>query len=79
MGMFDIIRFTCPNCNKAIEEQSKAGKCLLYDYNQDAVPLQIAGDILNAELHCENCKETFVVVASDYFPPPDIKMELRKK
>lgn len=79
MGMFDRIIFTCPNCGKEIENQSKAGVCLLYDYNQDAVPLAIASDILNDDMYCENCKQTFVVVAKDYFPPPDIKMELRKK
>lgn len=79
MGMFDRIIFTCPNCKKDIEEQSKAGECLLYEYTQIAVPLSIASDILNNEVYCEGCKETFVVTAKDYFPPPDIEMQLSKK
>jgi hypothetical protein len=79
MGMFDSIIFKCPNCGQDIEDQSKAGECLLYQYDQSAVPLKIAGDILNDEMYCENCKETFVVGAADYFPPPDIKMKLLKK
>jgi hypothetical protein len=79
MGMFDRIIFQCPKCNQGIEEQSKAGECLLYDYTQDAVPMNIARNILNNDVYCENCKETFVIVAKDFFPPPDIEMELRKK
>ena len=79
MGMFDRIIFKCPKCNQDIEEQSKAGVCLLYNYTQEAVPLDIARDILNSDVYCENCKESFVVTAKDFFPPPDIAMELRKK
>lgn len=79
MGMFDRIWFTCPNCGKPIEEQSKAGECLLLDYNQTGVPLKIASAILNSEVHCDGCKETFVIVAKDYFPPLDIEMKLVKK
>lgn len=79
MGMFDRILFTCPNCQATIEEQSKAGDCLLIDYNQNAVPLQIAGDIVDSELYCESCKETFVITADNIPPPTTIQMKLVKK
>jgi uncharacterized protein YbaR (Trm112 family) len=79
MGMFDRIWFTCPNCRELIEEQSKAGDCLLRDYDQKAVPLPIAGAIVDSELYCNSCKETFVIKAANIPPPTTIEMTLVKK
>lgn len=79
MGMFDSIMFTCPKCKEQIEEQSKAGECLLRVYEESAVPLDIAGDIVNSELYCDNCKESFVITADNIPPPVTIQMKLVKK
>jgi hypothetical protein len=79
MGMFDRIIFKCPKCNYEIEEQSKAGDCLLRDYSQDAVPLAVAGNIIDGEVYCENCKEHFVIAADNIPPPATIQMRLTKK
>lgn len=65
MGMFDTVIFRCPKCNGAtIFEQSKAGECLLIDYNSNEVPTEIALDILGNKVWCEKCNETFEIVSA---------------
>lgn len=77
MGMFDSVYFKCPNCGKDIEEQSKAGECLLISYHQTEVPLEIANSILGDDLHCYGCDKSFKIVTDDDIPPPvTIKMKL---
>ena len=65
--MFDTVFFKCPNCSSEIEYQSHAGKELLENYNQDEVPLAIAGELLNSEnpIVCLECKAEFNVVTED--------------
>jgi hypothetical protein len=70
MGMFDKIIFTCPNCQNPIEEQSKAGKCSLYEFSADAVPMAIAGDILHNAVRCDNCKEEYIIGAAESIDIP---------
>lgn len=55
MGMFDRVWIGCPKCGNSIEFQSKAGDCTLADYNLDAVPTKIAGDIIGDEELCPKC------------------------
>lgn len=76
MGMFDRIIFTCPNCKHAIEEQSKAGKCSLYEFSANAVPMAIAGDILHNAVRCDNCNEEYIIGTA---VSADIPMILIKK
>lgn len=75
MGMFDTVRFKCPNCKKReIEVQSKAGDCLLADYCQEKVPQDIAKDIEGEESYCQICHTTWRVI--DCTPSPTTVMGL---
>ena len=44
MGMYDEIKFKCPNCGKEIYAQSKTGNCLLEVYPHYALPEDVAFD-----------------------------------
>jgi len=56
MGMFDTVRLTCPNCDKVLEIQTKAGECLGYSYSESSVPLVIVYSLDGKYVHCENCQ-----------------------
>ncbi len=61
MGMFDTVIFRCPKCGGQIEEQSKAGECLLKDYNQKEVPVIIAISIEGNMVYCNDCDKSFII------------------
>lgn len=67
MGMFDTVVFTCPRCDSVLEEQSKAGECVLSRHNNDQVPPEIAKDIEGTDVYCDEdgggCGSTFKIVA----------------
>lgn len=74
MGMFDSVTFNCPRCRKAVEVQSKAGKCELAEHTSDAVPLAIAANIAGSHVWCEPCNERWTVVSIN--APPTVVMRL---
>jgi hypothetical protein len=49
--MFDRVMGRCPECDRPVEFQSKAGPCILADYGVDAVPLAIAADLAAGHGH----------------------------
>ena len=62
MGMFDRLFIRCKACGEKIEFQSKAGKCMLEEYNICDVPANIAGDLDGEAQTCLNCgKENTIV------------------
>ncbi len=61
MGMFDSIHFECPGCFQILSTQSKAGDCMLTDYPQDVVPVDIAGDIVGSFVYCDQCLKSFEI------------------
>lgn len=66
MGMFDTIRFDCPFCGGIIEEQSKAGDCLLLTHiSEDGVPPEIARSLDGETVHCFRCKGKFKVKSDE--------------
>jgi transcription elongation factor Elf1 len=67
MGMYDTILFNCPACNAEIQEQSKAGKCIMKTYSADSIPLNIAMDIDGNDLLCHECGKHFKIS----LPPPN--------
>lgn len=73
MGMFDTVHFTCPKCGGKIERQSKAGECRLNDYQDYAVPLSIAGALIDSLIGCPKCKNDFLIKTNDNL---DIKLYL---
>lgn len=44
MGMFDTIKFNCPNCNTELNTQSKSGGCTLGVYPASDCPIDVALD-----------------------------------
>ncbi len=59
MGMYDTLRFTCPACGERTSQQSKAGPCVLGEYELSDAPLPVIADIHQdgerEELYCEHC------------------------
>ena len=61
MGMYDYVIFKCPSCGKEIAEQSKSGVCMLRNYSQHKVPVEVAIG-LDDETYCSNCKAKLKIV-----------------
>lgn len=55
MGLFDTVHFRCPSCNTAHEIQSKAGECILQDFEANEVPSKIAADLDGERVSCKSC------------------------
>ncbi len=66
MGMFDRVLIPCKNCNNPLEFQTKAGECLLIDYEIFEIPVEIAIGLNGDSEKCEVCGEvtTFRYVGS---------------
>jgi len=62
MGMFDSVFIKCPECGDTSEIQSKAGACMLHEYNLSNAPMSILGDIDGEGLKCQ-CGYVIKVVA----------------
>lgn len=60
MGMFDTAFVRCPSCYREIELQSKADKCLCYNYNIYDAPPSIQADLAGAH-ECPHCAKMFIV------------------
>lgn len=57
MGMFDRVWVVCPLCGERIEAQSKAGPCLLRDYNLGTAPPEVLVDLGNQTYACSKGHE----------------------
>lgn len=77
--MFDSVMFVCPDCGHIIEEQSKAGPCLLDVHSTQSVPLMIATSILNTDVYCEECHQNFIIASQDITPDTCVRMYLKTK
>lgn len=59
MGMFDEVSIKCPECQKYILFQSKAGPCTLTCYSLKNAPLAVLASLnekgKNDRLYCEYC------------------------
>jgi len=55
MGMFDSVYVKCPNCDRLVEFQSKAGDCCLQKFNENEVPIAIAENIKGKHETCKYC------------------------
>lgn len=59
MGMFDTIKFHCPNCGNEIEEQTKAGGCMLETFSSNKVPTEIAVQMAGDRIRCDMCHREY--------------------
>ena len=57
MGLFDRVWIPCKKCQQPLEFQSKAGRCVLSDYDMGNMPIEIAIDINGDSAWCEDCQE----------------------
>lgn len=62
MGMFDSMYVAC-SCGRAVEFQSKAGRCNLRRYSMATVPLEVATDLDGESERCPNCGSTLIIHA----------------
>jgi len=76
MGMFDSVIIFCPECGKQLEFQSKAGECMLQQYDASDVPANIAVDILNTRVDCD-CGLSYTITTLQI--PSRVTMFLRKR
>lgn len=65
MGMFDTVRFRCPNCPEGmVDVQSKGGPCSLYEYEfgtEYIEPGVLAGLDDGFDWDCDSCGKKFIV------------------
>ena len=77
MGMYDTVRFECPNCHKYLYEQSKAGKCGCTGYDRKSVPIEIAKSLEDDVISCDGCGKSYKM----QIKPPNpmvVKMKLKE-
>jgi len=73
MGMFDTVFIYCPHCSMDTRVQSKAGDCVLNNFDQSSVPVEIAKDLnMKRPMKCEHCEGMFTVVMM--YSPAEEKM-----
>lgn len=51
--MFDRVWVTCSYCGEQREFQSKAGECMMNDYDLTALPTEVAADLIGDFTVCE--------------------------
>jgi NMD protein affecting ribosome stability and mRNA decay len=68
MGMYDSVWAVCPECGEPVEFQSKAGDCVLADYDVKEVPIVIANDIEGNVSVCRKCNHLLKISMSSYVP-----------
>ena len=78
MGMFDTIHFTCPKCGQKTENQTKAGPCILKDYDLDLpISLEEAYEVNGITVECLNCYTKCNIGSSD-LPGYFIRMQIEE-
>ncbi len=65
MGMFDTVRFTCPQCGGEIRMQSKGGPCILATFDAEDCHPGVAAD-LDDDVTCAGCNKRWRVRKPDY-------------
>jgi len=68
MGCYDTVFGKCPTCFAVMSYQSKAGSCDLIDYEEDAVPIEIAMALEGETKYCSICGKRIKVVVSPLAP-----------
>ena len=64
MGTYDTIWFDCPHCGTGLFAQSKSGPCVLWEYYNDKVPVDVAADANRHAPHeCHVCSKKWELEA----------------
>lgn len=62
MGMCDTVHISCPKCNEVDEVQTKAGDCLLQEYDLDDAPPEILASLARRDpFTCLKCGTQYKV------------------
>ena len=71
--MFDSLYLRCPFCGTDVEEQTKAGPCLLDAFNfDDDLPAWIMEQFNGEETQCHKCLKKFKLVF-------DLEIKVKRK
>ena len=77
MGMYDTITGNCPKCHERMEDQTKAGYCMLHEFNLDMpISLDEARQIQGHIIQCSHCFAKFEI--SGDLPTYKIHMQLKE-
>lgn len=57
MGMYDSAYLPCPKCRTRVEFQSKSGQCILGQYTEADIPIDVAPGLVDKSYNtvCGNC------------------------
>ncbi len=77
--MFDKLLLKCPNCMKAIEFQSKGGKCILDSYSEKNVPWNFLLSINGEIVKCSKCLKNVGLKIVNLPLKPEIKLHITKE
>ena len=72
MGVYDSVTVACPQCQRDLEFQSKAGDCMLSKYTIKEVPWDIAMDLDGESIRC-GCGN-YVVLRIPMTKPKTVEM-----
>ena len=76
MGMYDEIKWKCPDCHRKNYAQSKSGECVMAAYPMTAVPTFVAMDANRHPLVCQ-CGSEFVFEVPKMVPTM-VALKLKK-
>lgn len=63
MGVFDTIKFNCPDCKRSIEVQVKDCLAMFNTYSNMSVPIRLVSDPIGEKIKC-SCGKRFTVGCS---------------
>jgi NMD protein affecting ribosome stability and mRNA decay len=65
MGLFDRVMGRCPSCGEPMEFQSKAGDCILAEFDIVSVPAEVAKDMHGKGWQCNRCGKVVYLVLDE--------------
>jgi transcription elongation factor Elf1 len=65
MGMFDTVKFNCPQCGADQSIQSKAGPCWMEQFTVHDAPEEVMRDLFQQHVACSNCNTVISFAVSN--------------
>ena len=61
MGMYDTVKFVCPNCQATISVENKKGEPGSAGWGSGTVPTATAKQLIDTDVLCDECFASFVI------------------